>query len=241
MLYFPFLTYVVLKPPAKEETLLRKRCCFPSCLPVCADRKHLLRKHFLLLRNILFLQQMFPRLHGEKTMFPQHCFRNNVSSFAGAFSSLYNFPIDRINAIIHTRLCSLNYYLFKIGCRESPVCLCGPHPETVKHYFFYCPLFSALRTKLPPSAARILADRWTTMFKSQILSAFLFGAPFLSLKQNSDFFFHVQSFISESMRFHRNVKKCMFHLLVSLFTFCASVFCFSLAVSDPISFNIFVN
>ena len=27
---------------------------------------------------------MFPRLRGEETMFPQQCFRNNVSSFAGA-------------------------------------------------------------------------------------------------------------------------------------------------------------
>ena len=43
------------------------------------------------------------------------------------------------------------------------------------------------------------------MSESQIISAFLFSVPFLSLKKNSDLFFHVQSFISESMRFHRNV------------------------------------
>ena len=30
----------------------------------------------------------------------------------------------------------------------------------------------------------ILADRWVTMSESQLISAFLFGAPFLSLKQN---------------------------------------------------------
>ena len=35
-------------------------------------------------RNILFFQQMFHRLRGEETMFSQQCFRNNVSSFAGA-------------------------------------------------------------------------------------------------------------------------------------------------------------
>ena len=29
---------------------------------------------------------MFPRLRGAETMFPQQCFRNNVSSFAGSFS-----------------------------------------------------------------------------------------------------------------------------------------------------------
>ena len=36
-------------------------------------------------RNILFFQQMFHCLRGEETMCPQQCFRNNVSSFAGAF------------------------------------------------------------------------------------------------------------------------------------------------------------
>ena len=41
----------LLKAPANEETLLRKHCCFSKCFPVCADRKHLLRKHFLLSRN----------------------------------------------------------------------------------------------------------------------------------------------------------------------------------------------
>ena len=39
-------------------------------------------------RNILFFQQMFPRLRGEEAMFPQLCFRNNVSSFAGAFRNV---------------------------------------------------------------------------------------------------------------------------------------------------------
>ena len=140
---------------------------------------------------------------------------NSIGSFKRALlslfnvpslNSLYNFAIDRKNAIIHTRLrldaCSLNYYLFKIGCRESPACLCGFHTETVKHFLLDCPFYSALRTKLLSSAACIFADRWTTMSESQLISAFLFGAPFLSLKENSDLFSHVQSFISESMRFY---------------------------------------
>ena len=112
-------------------------------------------------------------------------------------SSLYNFATDRRKAMIHTQLrsdaCPLNYYLFKIGCREYPVCLCDFHTETVKHYFLDCPLYSALRTKLLSSAARILADRWTTMSESQIISAFLFGGRLLSLKQNSNLFFFVFS------------------------------------------------
>ena len=45
-------------------------------------------------RNILFLQQMFPRLCDEETMFPQQCFGNNVSSFAGALrhEKLFDLP-----------------------------------------------------------------------------------------------------------------------------------------------------
>ena len=36
-------------------------------------------------RNMLFLQQMFPRLRAKETIFSQQCFRNSVSSFTGAF------------------------------------------------------------------------------------------------------------------------------------------------------------
>ena len=56
-------------------------------------------------------------------------------------------------------------------------------------------------------AARVFADRWTTMHVliTNNISAFLFGTPFLLLEQNNDLFFHVQSFLSESMRFQRNV------------------------------------
>ena len=58
-----------------------------------------------------------------------------------SYNVIYDFTIDRFNAIIHTRLrldvCMLtcNYYLFKIGCREHPACFCGFHTETVKHFF----------------------------------------------------------------------------------------------------------
>ena len=56
-----------------------------------------------------------------------------------SYNVIYDFAIDRFNAIIHTRLrldaCALNYYLFKIGCRERPACFCGFHTETVKHFF----------------------------------------------------------------------------------------------------------
>ena len=39
-----------------------------------------------------------------------------------SYNVIYDFAIDRFNAIIHTRLrldaCALNYYLFKIGCSD---------------------------------------------------------------------------------------------------------------------------
>ena len=48
-----------------------------------------------------------------------------------SYNATYDFAIDRFNAIFHTRsrldTCALNYYLFKVGCKESPVCFCGFH------------------------------------------------------------------------------------------------------------------
>ena len=141
---------------------------------------------------------------------------DSIGSFKKALFSFYNVPsynatfdfaIDRFNAIFHTRLrldtCALNYYLFKIGCKESPACFCGFYNESVKHFFLECPLYSAPRTNLLSSAARIFADRWSSMSKAQIVSVFLFGSKLLSPKQNSDLFFHVQSFISDSKRFYK--------------------------------------
>ena len=78
-------------------------------------------------------------------------------------NSLYGVALDRFSSIIHTRLrldaCALNYYLFKIGRKESPACFCGFNLESVKHFFLKCPLFAASRHKLLSSAAQIFADR----------------------------------------------------------------------------------
>ena len=52
----------------------------------------------------------------KKTLFSLY----NVPSY----NATYQFAIDRFNAIFHTRLrsetCALDYYLFKIGCKEKP-------------------------------------------------------------------------------------------------------------------------
>ena len=132
-----------------------------------------------------------------------------------SYNTTYDFAIDRFNAIFHTRLrldtCALNNYLYKIGCKESPVCFCGFYSETIKHFLLECPLYSAPRINLLSSAARIFADRWFSMSKAQIhvVSVFLCGSQLLSPKQNNDLFFHVQSFISESKRFYK-VPSCIF-------------------------------
>ena len=50
-------------------------------------------------------------------------------------------------------------------------------------FFLKCPLYSASRTNLLSYAARIFADRWSSMSKAQILSVFLFGSLLLSPEQ----------------------------------------------------------
>ena len=121
---------------------------------------------------------------SKKALFSSY----NVSSYNATF----DFAIDRFYAIFHTRL-----------RLESPACFCGFYNESVNHFFLECPLYSAPRTNLLSSAARIFADRWSSMTKVQIVSVFLFGSKLLSPKQNSDLFFHVQSFISDSKRFYK--------------------------------------
>ena len=75
-----------------------------------------------------------------------------------------NVAIDRYSSILHTRLrlncCTLNYHLFKINCIESSSCVCGDPCESVLHYFFCCPQYTALRPPLLSVAAQLLGERW---------------------------------------------------------------------------------
>ena len=116
-----------------------------------------------------------------------------MSVFKKSLLSYFSFPaknvlcevvLDRFSSIIHTRLrldaCALNYYLFKIGSKESPACFCVFYSESVKHFFLKCPLFAASRHKLLSSNAQIFADRWAYMSDTAIVSAFLTGCPSLS-------------------------------------------------------------
>ena len=119
---------------------------------------------------------------------------------------LYEVALDRFSSIIRTRLrldaCALNYYLFKIGRKESPACFCGFYSESVKHFFLKCHLFAASPYKLLSSAAQIFADRWAHVSDTAILSAFLSGCPSLSYDENKALFLLVQTFILDSNRFY---------------------------------------
>ena len=96
----------------------------------------------------------------------------------------------------------VNYYLFKIGRKESPACFCGFYSESGKHFFLKCPLFAASHHKLLSSAAQIFADRWAYMSYTAIVSAFPSGCPSLSYDENKVLFLLVQTFIVDSHRFH---------------------------------------
>ena len=125
-----------------------------------------------------------------------------------SYNTSYDFAIDRFNVIFHTRLrletYALNYFLYKIGCKGSPVCFCGFYNETIEHFLLECPLYPAPRINLLFSAARIFADMWFFMSKSQKVSVFLFGSSYFLLSKIMIYFFHVQSFTSESKRFYKS-------------------------------------
>ena len=55
------------------------------------------------------------------------------------YNKLYDFANDWFSSILHTRLhlgcCGLNYYLFKINCILSPMCICSL-TQSMKHVSF---------------------------------------------------------------------------------------------------------
>ena len=83
--------------------------------------------------------------------------------FALTTPPLYYSFGHKTDNIFHTRLrlglSSLNADLFKINAPdvESPCCKCKETPETVKHYFFFCPLYAPQRDELEKSLMNVLA------------------------------------------------------------------------------------
>ena len=90
-----FVSRLIVKVLANEDTLLWTHCCRHKCFPVCRRAKHLLRtqilcpghknvsdfvqKHFVSATNASQFAQ--PKKHHE-----QRCVRYNVSSFASTFT-----------------------------------------------------------------------------------------------------------------------------------------------------------
>ena len=70
------------------------------------------------------------------------------------YETLFNFSLDRYSSIIHIRLrlnvCALNYYLFKIGIKSSPECLCGFEVVSIYHCPFEVEVFFIVLCLLLP-------------------------------------------------------------------------------------------
>jgi hypothetical protein len=86
-------------------------------------------------------------------------------------NNLYDFAIDRFSSIIQTRLClgccGLNYYLFKINCLSSTMCVCNMEHESVVHYLLKCRRYAASRLTLLSSAEQFFGFEWHLLSDSQ--------------------------------------------------------------------------
>ena len=197
MFYYKIVNYLkeLLPTQVFERThySLRMQSDF-TLFPVCTER---FKKAFFPSATNLW-NGLDTSVHNLQSV---TCFKNALLVIFNFPMSptLYNFSLDRYSSISHTRVCLdaclLNYYLFRVGCKSSPKCVCGFAVETINHYFLHCPIFAATRLKLLNFAAHILADEWFAMSDLQIINLFC-------LDKNVQIFYHVQNFIKESKRFH---------------------------------------
>ena len=127
-----------------------------------------------------------------KALFPFY----NVPSY----NATYDFAIDRFNAIFHTRsrldTCALNYYLFKVGCRESP--------ETVEHFFLNVHFILPLGLICSPLLLAFMLTGCLLCLKHKIYQLFCLDHHFCLRRKIMIYFFHFQSFIYESMRCYKS-------------------------------------
>lgn len=129
------------------------------------------------------------------------------SMFNVIYNKLYDVSFTRYSSILHTRLRlgahGLNHYLFSINCTDSPMCSCGTSFETVKHFFLFCPNYTALRISLFASAACLLGNIWAEANESQRLSFLTYGpnVNLCSFRIKTQFFRAVQNFIIDTERF----------------------------------------
>ena len=119
--------------------------------------------------------------------------------------SLYYSLGHKIDNVFHTRLrlglSSLNAHLFKINAShiDSPYCSCDEIPETVKHYFFFCPQYSLERKELESSLMNVIAG-YGTLTVNEKLAVLLLGRN-LNKTAGLAVAACVQKFIRNSKRF----------------------------------------
>ena len=65
--------------------------------------------------------------------------------------------------------------LYKINRCASPFCECGLDYALAKHFFLFCPRYTAQRNLLFTSAARILGETWSSSSDARKINFFLFG------------------------------------------------------------------
>ena len=63
-----------------------------------------------------------------------------------------------------------------------------------------CPLYSAPRTNLLSSAARMFADGWSSMSKAQLYQFFLFGSQSVSVQSKIMIYFLISSLLYLNQR-----------------------------------------
>ena len=86
---------------------------------------------------------------------------DSIGSFKRRLANHYNVleyflpfdhVLDRYSSVIHSGLrldaCGLNYYLFEIALKSSPICSFGFDNETTTHFSLQCPNYAALRPHL---------------------------------------------------------------------------------------------
>ena len=125
-------------------------------------------------------------------------FKSNITKSvvrAIKYPELYNFG-DRFLAVQHTRLrlgaSQLNSHLFKIGVKDTPLCVCGLSSEDAWHYFFICPIYAVERSLLHTTIS---------LYAPFTLQTVLYGCPECSLEENIAIFSSVHEFISATGRF----------------------------------------
>ena len=116
--------------------------------------------------------------------------------------SYYNYG-EHLSAIYHTRLRlghnSLNYHAHAYGLSDTSLCKCGS-PETIKHFFFYCPNYATLRPSLRKSICTWISPNVNFnlllhLDKLYIINLMLRGSENLSTADNISLFKIVQTFI----------------------------------------------